>query len=74
MNLNLMKATLVVTMSTAMLGVTPLNVAADGRRNSWFNTNCCLQGICNSFICVKCIIGYFRSQFCRSTINLKTNY
>ena len=74
MNLNLKKATLVVTMSTAMLGVTPLNVAADSRRNSWFNTNCCLQGICNSFICVKCIIGYFRSQFCRSTINLKTNY
>ena len=74
MNLNLKKATLVVRMSTDMLGVTPLNVAADSRRNSWSIANCCLHGICNSFICVKCIIGYFRSQFCRSTINLKTNY
>ena len=71
MNLNLKKATLVVGMSTDMLGVTPLNVAADNRRNSWFNANCCFLGICNGFICVKCIIGYFRSQFCRSTINLK---
>ena len=74
MNLNLMKATLVVRMSTDILGVTPLYVAAYNRRNSWFNANCCLQGICNSFICVKCIINYFRIQFCRSTIKLKTNY
>jgi hypothetical protein len=71
MNLNLKKAALVVSMSTDMLGMPPLNVAADSRRNSWFNANCCFLGIRNSFICVKCIIGYFRSQFCRSTINLK---
>jgi hypothetical protein len=55
MNLSLKKATLVVGMSTDMLGVTPLNVAADNRRNSWLYANCCIQGICNRFICVKCI-------------------
>ena len=55
MNLNLKKATLVVTMSTDMLGATPLNVAAYSHRNSGLYANCYIQGICNRFICVKCI-------------------